>query len=144
MTGFSAPPRPRRDDDLTDKLAEGCNNLGVLYQRGTGVSADFAEARRLYGLACDGGDPQGCVNLGIMLRQSGDGKGALVMFEKACAQKHLRGCAGAWTPGCSRPTTIYALFRRALPTERAEGAGFAAAAPRHSEIAAAAASWAPR
>jgi hypothetical protein len=75
------------------KFAEGCNNLGVLYQRGAGVDPDFAEARRLYRLACDGADGQGCVNLGIMLRNDGDGKGALPYFEKGCSAGIVRGCA---------------------------------------------------
>jgi TPR repeat protein len=45
----------------------GCNNLGVLEHQ----SGNLAEARRLFTMACDGGQKKGCEALGILKREAG-------------------------------------------------------------------------
>lgn len=75
------------------KLGEACNNLGVMHERGAGMSVDFDAARSFYQQGCDLGDPLGCLNLGIMCRNKNEEKRALSLFEKACNGNNLRGCA---------------------------------------------------
>ena len=41
-------------------------NLGVMYDNGQGVTQDYKEAVRLYGLAAAQGDASAQVNLGVM------------------------------------------------------------------------------
>jgi hypothetical protein len=48
--------------------AQGCFNLGVMYENGRGVTKDQAKAAQLYQKACDGGDAQGCENLKALKR----------------------------------------------------------------------------
>ena len=43
--------------------ARGCTNLGVLYERGLGVTRDVAQARTLYQRACGAGDTDACADL---------------------------------------------------------------------------------
>jgi hypothetical protein len=43
---------------------EACNNLGVMYYKGVGVTQDYKKAVELYKKVCDGGDMRGCFNLG--------------------------------------------------------------------------------
>lgn len=40
--------------------ADGCNNLGFLYENGKGVNRDYSKAKEFYGKACDGGYTMGC------------------------------------------------------------------------------------
>jgi hypothetical protein len=49
--------------------ARACNNLGMMFQYGTGVGKDEARAAELYKQACHGGDLPGCSNLGLMYAQ---------------------------------------------------------------------------
>lgn len=42
--------------------AQGCSNLGFMYETGLGVAPDPAEAARLYAQGCEGGDAYGCIN----------------------------------------------------------------------------------
>ena len=44
----------------------GCNNLGLMYQRGQGVARDASEALRLYRKACDASQMVACDNAGYM------------------------------------------------------------------------------
>ena len=46
--------------------AEGCHNLGVLYEKGLGVNQSYAKAASLYKRACNGGCALGCNNLGVL------------------------------------------------------------------------------
>lgn len=77
-------------------IAEGCFNLGIIYENGQGVKQDYFKAVELYGKACDGGEAKGCFNLGAMyvngqgVRQSRTD--ALKYFGKACDLKYQNGC----------------------------------------------------
>ena len=69
--------------------ADSCNNLGVLYGRGEGVSKDNHKATELYEKACHLGDTEfGCSNAGVHYF-NGDGvftdkQKAFELFEKGC------------------------------------------------------------
>ena len=52
--------------------AAGCNNLGVLYEKGLGVTQDYERAVQLYDRACDAKYPRACLNLGILQKARGD------------------------------------------------------------------------
>ena len=39
-----------------------CNNLGVMYENGSGVRQNYERALELYGIACDRGLNGACVN----------------------------------------------------------------------------------
>jgi hypothetical protein len=73
-----------------------CNNLGVAYATGAGVSRDAANAASLYKRACDGGDSMGCTNLGAAYA---DGEGiakdeatAAALYERACEAETPYAC----------------------------------------------------
>ncbi len=40
-----------------------CNNLGVMYENGTGVKRNKAIARQYYQKACNMGNKRGCENI---------------------------------------------------------------------------------
>ncbi|WP_367179176.1 tetratricopeptide repeat protein, partial [uncultured Campylobacter sp.] len=42
------------------EIAEGCNNLGYLYESGKGVKKDKSMAKKYYGKACDLGIKRSC------------------------------------------------------------------------------------
>ena len=74
----------------------GCNELGVMYGTGEGVTQDLARAATLYQQACDGGEMWGCVNLGAMY---GTGEGvtrdrarAIRLYQQACDGGQKWGC----------------------------------------------------
>jgi len=74
----------------------GCNELGVRYGTGEGVTQNLARAATLYQQACDGGEMWGCVNLGAMY---GTGEGvtrdplrAIRLYEQACDGGQKWGC----------------------------------------------------
>ena len=46
----------------------GCNNLGVMYEKGNGVEKNEQKAVQLYKKACDGGEMLGCRNLDIIYK----------------------------------------------------------------------------
>lgn len=50
-----------------DGEALSCNNLGAMYEMGSGVDADMARALEFYDKACAGGADGGCQN-GVRLR----------------------------------------------------------------------------
>lgn len=68
--------------------ADGCFNLGVLYDDGHGVKQDYFKAKELYAKACNGGNAGGCSNLGALyynglgVRQ--DKRQAKEYYGKAC------------------------------------------------------------
>jgi TPR repeat protein len=76
--------------------ANGCKNLGVLYENGQGVTQDYAEARRLYTKACDGGSENGCSDLGNLvfkgLGGATDEAEGLRLVRKGCAAGSQWGC----------------------------------------------------
>jgi TPR repeat protein len=78
--------------------ARGCNDLGAMYQNGTGVEKkDQKRAVELYQKACDGGNMLGCKDLGSEY-QFGIGvdkvnmKRAVELYQKACDGDDPIGC----------------------------------------------------
>ena len=83
--------------------ANGCFNLGVLYDNGQGVQQSQAKARRLYEKACNNNNEYGCHNLGAYYYRHLDYDNAQKYSQKACdlgfddscdalfAQKFLKG-----------------------------------------------------
>jgi TPR repeat protein len=76
--------------------AEGCHNLGVLYDNGEGVKQDYSIAVNLYQKACDRGAAGACYNLAI---NYDNGLGvpvntlkSLELYGKSCDLKFQRGC----------------------------------------------------
>ena len=70
-------PRCRRDDKRAAELFRracdaneptGCNNLGVLYQRGTGVTKDLTLAATMFAKACARNDSSSCAELSVAYR----------------------------------------------------------------------------
>jgi len=76
--------------------AKACLSLGAMYNEGTGVTQDFAQAVEFYRKACDGGSALGCDNLGVRyelgmgVKQSNTD--ALNYYGKACDLKDENGC----------------------------------------------------
>ena len=60
--GFS---RPRLNHGVRWRRNAGCVNLGAYSEHGIGGAQDLPQARELYQKACDGGEMQGCFNLGL-------------------------------------------------------------------------------
>ncbi|MDR4464816.1 MAG: sel1 repeat family protein [Nitrospira sp.] len=76
--------------------AEGCFNLGVMYDEGTGVPQDVVQAVALFRKACDSELPEACINLGVAY-QLGIGvkqqdAEALKYYRKGCNLKLPKGC----------------------------------------------------
>ena len=76
--------------------ASACRVLAYRYDKGTGVTQDYAKAVELYRKACDGQEAGGCFNLGVTyatgigVRQSDDE--ARKFLGKACDLKSESGC----------------------------------------------------
>jgi TPR repeat protein len=83
----------REAADLGDTV--GMNNLGLMYEEGTGVPKDAAEAVRWYRKAADTGDARGMVNLGSMYELgtgvSKDAEEAARWYRKAADLGDARG-----------------------------------------------------
>ena len=73
--------------------ARACATLGAAHLEGGAAPASPAEARRLLELACDRGEPSGCVALALGLARSGDEARADTLLARACARGHAEGCA---------------------------------------------------
>ena len=103
------PESCRRACDAGDAAA--CTQLGVIYNRGTGVARDLTAATFYYERGCTGGDLPGCNNLGTIYQYGamglrGDRSKAASLYERACNGGHLEGCANLGTlyldePGAS-------------------------------------------
>ncbi|HEY1957673.1 MAG TPA: serine/threonine-protein kinase [Polyangiaceae bacterium] len=69
---------------------DACNNLGVDYENGYGVTRSLPRARSLYGQGCDGKNARGCRNLALLYQHGGDGGiphdlgKALALFTRGC------------------------------------------------------------
>jgi TPR repeat protein len=67
---FGCNPEAGEARALGDACAEGaadaCDELGQRVQKGEHVLRDWRRAAELYALACDRGEPQGCVRLARM------------------------------------------------------------------------------
>jgi len=81
----------------SDKDFQKCVELGILYEKGTGVAKDNAEAVKLYKKACDGNNARGCGKLGIMYQKgkvvTKNYKKAFSLFKKACDGNDANGCS---------------------------------------------------
>ena len=76
--------------------ADGCFNLGWLYDDGQGVKQNYAQAAKFYEQACNGGVAAGCTNLGLLYNngqgvQQSQAK-ARRLYEKACNNNNEYGC----------------------------------------------------
>ena len=77
--------------------AGSCNNLGIQYEKGEGVSQSASKAAELYEKACNLGDKEyGCTNAGAMYMKGvgvlHDKMKAFEFFEKGCAAGSDRAC----------------------------------------------------
>jgi len=74
-----------------------CDDLGIRYVEGAGVTPDRTRAASLFQQACDGGVMLGCTHLGLLYQHSegviGDLASAVFSFERACDGGEMLGCA---------------------------------------------------
>ena len=70
--------------------AQGCANLGIMYDQGSGVKQDATKARELYEKGCEGKISNACFNLGLFREKGLGGKkdiaGAKSAYTEACDQ----------------------------------------------------------
>src|SRR6185436_5962463 len=71
---------------------EGCNKLGLLYDRGRGVPEDDVAAATLYEAACDGGYTRACGNLGNSYLRDSRASPAIFFSKRACDANEWNGC----------------------------------------------------
>jgi hypothetical protein len=84
--------------------ASGCVDLGSLYALGRdGVARDDARAAPLYIKACDGGEPAGCFNAGVMAEH---GRGVATDLAAAVAA-YEEGCRGGSSEACTSLGALY-------------------------------------
>jgi uncharacterized protein len=80
-----------------------CNNLGVLYESGTGVPQSDAQAIRLFAAACRGEDAWGCWNQARFIEAgrgvAKDPDRALQLYRSACTAGHPLACERAKAAG---------------------------------------------
>jgi serine/threonine protein kinase len=80
-----------------EKVAAGCTGLGVLHNRGLGVTHDPVSAAEYYERGCNLGDMAGCNNLGTVYQFGSIGfqnsAKAAGLYERACSSSHMDGCA---------------------------------------------------
>ena len=87
-------------EELTKQCQKGsakaCDNLGNLYNDGTGVMKDYFKAVEFYRKACEGQQAGGCANLGWMYEKgrgvTQDAVKAVALYRKACDAQNARGC----------------------------------------------------
>src|SRR5690606_8710012 len=85
--------RARCSSPAASSAAQGCAQLGILYNEAPGPRRDVAMAARLFARACDGDDVLGCANLGA-LHSSGEG---VARDPVRAAELFARGCTDATT-----------------------------------------------
>lgn len=110
--GEAAASHAARGCELGD--ATSCNNLGVCFQRGAGVTKSREAATRHYRQACELGSGLGCYNSGNLLKEEeGHAEEATAYFDRACELE--------WGPGCRAAVTRSAGVReRDIALKRAE------------------------
>lgn len=70
-----------------------CRNLGNHYRRGLDVEVDLKRAEKYLEIACEGDDPDGCNDLGLLKRMLGHTmEEKIATFKKACDLKDEYGC----------------------------------------------------
>ncbi len=84
-----------------------CHNLGVIFERGSGIPVDLERAREFYGRACRLGNGKSCYNLG---------KTVTLLKEETLALKYLeKGCQLGVSKSCN---DMGALLERLPPARR--------------------------
>ncbi len=86
-----------------DGYAQGCINLGFMYDKGIEVKQDYAKALKFYSRACDSGNIGGCSNLGTLYEH---GKGVKQDYTKA-VKLYTKACDGGYALGCSNLGFMY-------------------------------------
>ncbi|PAF48116.1 hypothetical protein BKH46_02050 [Helicobacter sp. 12S02634-8] len=71
---------------------ESCANLGVKYALGQEVKKDMSGAKSLFEKSCQGGNPTGCYNLGVIDRDNKSYKKAMQNFETSCEKGFGQSC----------------------------------------------------
>lgn len=78
--------------------ATSCANLGLMYEKGSGVRQSATSALKAYERACDAGDVAGCTGLAYLYSKGEgvkrDANRAKAVFDKACRKGHARACSG--------------------------------------------------
>lgn len=72
-----------------------CNNLGVIYKKGTGVKKDINKATEIFKSICDKGYIHGCENLAFVYYEKKEQKSykkAAPLFQKVCDQNEFPAC----------------------------------------------------
>jgi len=86
-----------------DGNARACNDLGVFYSKGLGVSTDLKKALNLYELSCSRGDGAGCYNAG-----SSYSNGQGVRMDKSAASMfYVKACKGRIVEGCYNLAVLF-------------------------------------
>lgn len=90
-----SPESDQRDCDAGK--APACMRLAAAYDSGLGLAPDEARSQTLFERACELGDYEGCVSLGVQLdaRASTNPEGparAVDLYRKACDQNVASGC----------------------------------------------------
>ena len=94
----------RHADRCLDGSMGDCNNLGFDYDQGKdGAPQNYAHARTLYSIACDGGRSSGCYNLGYLYHK---GSGVSVDYGRA-RSLYTKACDGGEMKGCHNLGTLY-------------------------------------
>lgn len=71
---------------------ESCANLGAKYALGQDIKKDIGVAKTLFKKSCDGGNPTGCYNLGVIDRDKKDYKKAMDKFKDSCEKGFGQAC----------------------------------------------------
>ena len=74
--------------------AAAANNLGLMYQIGSGVERNLDKAQQLFELSARGGDPNAMLTLAEHLLPFGDRKMAKVWYDRACEVGNVQAQAG--------------------------------------------------
>lgn len=114
--------------------APACMRLAAAYDSGQGVAPDEARSQALFERACELGDYEGCVSLGVQLDARAstipDGpQRAHALYEKACDQNVASGClflgytysnTGGHIGAPPDPAKAAALFKKACDLGNAD------------------------
>lgn len=71
---------------------ESCAKLGAKYALGQDVKKDLSAAKSLFEKSCEGKNPTGCYNLGVINRDKNDYKKALELFKVSCQKDFGQAC----------------------------------------------------
>jgi TPR repeat protein len=113
--------------------ANGCAQLGIAYETGSGLPADTRRAAALYEQACNGKDPLGCARLARMYAHGSgipkDAARAAALYKQACGGASASSCwqlGYRYEYGKDRPVDAAfaaALFEAACAAGEASGCG---------------------